>query len=148
MWVYAKSSALSVEIELGSTRPVAALEAWSSAPVCSSFGCHLRRGIALEVKNFRRRVKRENTFICIIKRSILLSVRTTIWKKANTRLQTVFVKTYEICSENIFMMLAFSRQCHAVASTPDDVAFLYVRRHGPPLFEHVHRMLALRVSIS
>ena len=46
------------------------------------------------------------------------------------------------------MMLAFSRQCHAVASTPDDVAFLYVRRHGPPLFEHVHRMLALRVSIS
>ena len=68
--------ALSVEIELGSTRPVVALEAWSLAPVRSSLVC----GVALEVKIFRRRAKRENTFDCLIKREVLLSVRTAIWE--------------------------------------------------------------------
>ena len=52
--------ALSVEIELGSTRLVVALEALSLTPVWSSLG----HGVALEVKNFRRRAKRENTFVC------------------------------------------------------------------------------------
>ena len=79
---------MSVEVELGSTRPVVALEAWSLAHVWSSLGC----GVALEVKNFRRRAKRENTFVSLIQREVLLSVRTAIWEKANTRLQTVFYK--------------------------------------------------------
>ena len=76
---------MSVEIELGSTRSVVVLEAWSLAPVWSSLGC----GVALDVKNFRRRAKREKRFVCLIKREALLSVRTAIWEKANTRLQTV-----------------------------------------------------------
>ena len=36
-------------------------------------------------------------------------------------------------------MLAFSRQCHAVPSTPNDDVFIHPISL-PPLFEHVHRM--------
>ena len=61
-WVYAKSSALPVEIEQGGTRPVVALEPWSFAPVCSSLGCHLR-WVAQESNRSRRRVKRDNTYV-------------------------------------------------------------------------------------
>ena len=89
---------MSVEIELGSTRPVVTLEAWSLAPVWSSLG----RGVALEVKNFRRRAKMENTFVCLIKREVLLlSVRTAIWEKANTRLQTVLQKSRKFVRKNL-----------------------------------------------
>ena len=42
-------------------------------------------------------------------------------------------------------MLAFSRQCHAVASTPDDDVIRQISL--PPLFEHVHRMLSFGINI-
>ena len=87
---------MSAEIELGSTRPVVALEAWSLAPVWSSLGC----GVALEVKNLRRLAKRENTFVSLTKREVLLSVRTAIWEKGNTRLQTVLAKSRKFVRKN------------------------------------------------
>ena len=72
------------------------MEAWSLAPTWS-----MGHEVALEVMNFRRRAKPENTFACLIKREVLLSVRTAIWEKANTRLQTVLQKSRKFVRKNL-----------------------------------------------
>ena len=91
-------------------------------------------------------VKEKGKHVCMFNRTrITWCLHVLPFGKKPTHVYRLFCKKVGNFFGQNFIMLAFSRQCHAVASAPDDDALRPISL--PPLFKHVHRVLPSGISI-